>query len=188
MKKYKTIYADPPWQERGAGKIKRGADRHYKTLATSVICGMFVRLGRIIEYDCHCYIWVTNNFLPDGLAVMHRWGFRYITKIDWGKVKNPEQFGLFDFDFEPEEAQRGLGQYFRGSTESCLFGVRGRLPYKGQGNTLILSERTKHSRKPKAMREMIERVSYPPYLELFAREKTENWDVWGNEIESDIEL
>jgi N6-adenosine-specific RNA methylase IME4 len=25
-------------------------------------------------------------------------------------------------------------------------------------------------------------------IELFAREKTDGWDVWGNEVESDIEL
>lgn len=27
--KYKTIIMDPPWNETGGGKIKRGADRHY---------------------------------------------------------------------------------------------------------------------------------------------------------------
>jgi len=26
------------------------------------------------------------------------------------------------------------------------------------------------------------------YIELFARTKTPGWDVWGNEIESDIEF
>ena len=30
--KYKTILADPPWYQRGGGKIKRGADRHYPIL------------------------------------------------------------------------------------------------------------------------------------------------------------
>lgn len=184
MKYYQTILADPPWAERGAGKIKRGADRHYSILSTDDIIKLPVR--DIAYNNCHLYLWVTNNFLPDGLKVMNAWGFRYVTKIDWGKVKNPSQFGLFDFDFEPEEAQRGLGQYFRGSSESCLFGVKGKLPYKGQGNTLILAERTKHSKKPKEIYEMIERVSYPSYLELFARNKREGWDVWGNEIESDI--
>ena len=35
---------------------------------------------------------------------------------------------------------------------------------------------------------MIEKVSYSPYIELFAREKSDNWDIWGNELESDIKL
>lgn len=35
-RKYKTIYADPPWQESGGGKIKRGADKHYLLIKNGV--------------------------------------------------------------------------------------------------------------------------------------------------------
>lgn len=130
------------------------------------------------EEGCHLYLWVTNGFLKHGLSVMEAWGFRYVTCITWAK----DRFGL--------------GQYFRGQTEQCLFGVRGRLPYKvdlltgkrAQGRTLITADRRKHSQKPDQMRTMIEKVSYGPFLELFAREKAPGWDVWGNEIESDIIL
>ena len=82
----------------------------------------------------------------------------------------------------------GLGQYFRGQTEHCLFGVRGALPYKvlngkrAQGRTLILSPRHEHSQKPEEMRLMIEKVSYEPYIELFARKQIAGWDTWGNEV------
>ena len=101
---------------------------------------------------------------------MEEWGFRYVTTITWAK----DRFGL--------------GQYFRGQTEHCLFGVKGKLPYKvingkrQQATTLINAKRTKHSRKPQEMYKYIERVSYGDYLELFARNKRENWDSWGNEI------
>lgn len=57
-----------------------------------------------------------------------------------------------------------------------------------QGVTAVLAERTKHSKKPADMRAMIERVSYGPYVELFAREMHPGWDVWGNEVESGIEI
>ena len=45
------------------------------------------------------------------------------------------------------------------------------------------------SKKPAVVREkIVELVGDLPRIELFAREKTKGWDVWGNEVESDIEL
>ena len=167
-KKYKTIYADPPWLETGGGKIKRGADKHYPLMKTKDIIALPV--VDIAEENSHLYLWVTNSFLLEGLEVMKAWGFDYKTAITWGK----DRFGL--------------GQYFRGQTEHCLFGVRGNLPYKllegkrQQGTTLILADRKEHSRKPEEMRKLIEKVSYPDYIELFARRKVEGWDSWGNEV------
>ena len=51
-----------------------------------------------------------------------------------------------------------------------------------QGITAIVSNKGQHSVKPEAMRQMIEVVSYPPYLELFARQTSEGWTTWGNEV------
>ncbi len=181
LKKYKTILADPPWLERGGGKIKRGADRHYPLMHTKDIIAMASFIEKISEENAHLYLWVTNNFLKDGLKVMETWGFRYVTKITWYK-----------------QGKIGLGQYFRGITEDCLFGVKGILPYKifdgkrQQGVTGFIAPRGKHSEKPERMREMIEKVSYPSYVEIFARPtNTEDifakpdllWDYIGNEID-----
>lgn len=169
-KKYKTIYADPPWLERGGGKIKRGADRHYDLMATKDIIGMKSMINNIVDDNCHLYLWVTNNFLEDGLLVVKGWGFKYITMITWVKDRI------------------GLGQYYRGITEHCIFARKGMLPYKSingkrsQGKTLIEAPKTNHSTKPEEMRKMIEMVSHPPYIELFARNKFKGWDVWGNEV------
>lgn len=171
---YKTIYADPPWAERGAGKCKRGADKHYSVMTTREIIELSSFVKSLIHPDgCHLYLWVTNNFLPDGLRVMDSWGFRYVTKIDWLKDRE------------------GLGQYFRGLTESCLFGVVGNLGYKltddggrCQGVTGFYAPKKKHSEKPQKMRRMIETVSYLPRIELFSRKFVDGWDVWGDELES----
>ena len=175
MKKYQIIYADPPWAEYGGGKIKRGADKHYPLMKTYDIC----KLKIPTDNNAHLYLWVTNNKLQDGLQVMKAWGFEYKTIITWTK----DRFGL--------------GQYFRGNTEHCLFGVRGMLPYKltngkrQEGITGFYAKRTDHSVKPQEMRDMIIKVSdrneYNK-LEMFARKKTKGWDVWGNEVESDIQL
>ena len=67
-KKYKTIYADPPWLETGGGKIKRGADKHYSLMKTKDISNLPVHT--IADENCWLFMWVTNNFLVDGLKVM----------------------------------------------------------------------------------------------------------------------
>lgn len=174
-KKYGAILADPPWPEYGGGKIKRGADRHYPLMTVKEI--MALPVSTMALPDSHLYLWVTNNYLPAGLSVMAAWGWRYVTCITWAKDKF------------------GLGQYFRGQTEHCLFGVRGNPGYqitpdgkRKQGRTLITAPRDKHSAKPEELRSMIERVSPGPYLELFARTHAPNWDAWGNQVASTVEL
>ena len=83
MSQYRTVLADPPWCERGGGKIKRGADRHYSVLKTpQIVALMQAQLdARTIAPDAHMYLWVTNNFLADGLLVMRELGFTYKTNI-----------------------------------------------------------------------------------------------------------
>lgn len=170
-KKYRTIYADPPWNERGGGKIKRGADRHYPLMSTEDISMLPVEQ---LQHPggCHLYLWTTNSFIKDALWVIEAWGFEYITMITW--MKN----------------RIGLGQYYRGITEHCLFATtKNRLPYRKdsdgkrmQGVTGFYEPKQEHSMKPDKMREMIQRVSYAPGIELFARREVKGWDCWGNEV------
>lgn len=166
---YQTIYLDPPWPEVGGGKIKRGADKHYSLMKLHEISEL--PIYSLAAENCHIYLWTTNRFLQDALSIMEGWGFNYKTCITWVK----DRFGL--------------GQYYRGQTEHCLFGVKGILPYKkkldgkrAQGRTVIFAERTIHSLKPEEMRNMIELVSYEPRIELFARQDIIGWDVWGNHL------
>lgn len=176
--RYHCILADPPWKESGGGKSKRGADRHYPLMSTKDIAAL--RVGTLAHDNCHLWLWVTNNFLPDGLKVMEAWGFRYVTNLCWHKTKADGGTAI------------GLGQYLRGSHELCLFGVRGRLgpggtPYGMEPNPVVPSvqsaERTKHSAKPGLFRAAIEEVSPGPRIELFARESAPGWDVLGNETD-----
>lgn len=174
---YKTLYIDPPWMETGGGKIKRGADRHYPLMKTKDIIELLKsEILPQADENCHLYLWVTNNFLKDGLKVVEELGFKYITLITWMKDR------------------AGLGQYFRGMTESCIFARRGMLPYKlkdgkrQQGVTGFTEKRGEHSVKPIKMRQMIERVSYEPRLEVFARHESIGWDVFGNEVNKNPSL
>jgi N6-adenosine-specific RNA methylase IME4 len=89
--RYGTIFADPPWPETGAGKIKRGADRHYPLMKVSEIVAMAELVQNLAEPDSHLYLWATNNFLPQALEVLKAWGFRYKTAITWMKKGNPSE-------------------------------------------------------------------------------------------------
>lgn len=54
---------------------------------------------------------------------------------------------------------------------------------------VILSHIEEHSRKPQEARERIVRLMGDvPRIELFARTRPEDWDVWGNEVDSDISM
>lgn len=169
---YKCVVADPPWAERGGGKIKRGADRHYPLLSEREIVETMIscRHWSRVESDAHLWLWVTNNFLESGLFVMRALGFRYVTNAVWAKHR------------------MGLGQYMRGQHELCLFGVRGRMKPKptARSTPSLISggilERTKHSRKPDEFFAHVEKISEGPYLEMFAREQREGWECWGNEV------
>ena len=172
---FKTIVADPPWYEKGGGKIKRGADRHYPLMKTRDIIPLMQTVLFKHQPDpqgAHLYLWVSNNFLIDGLEVMRALGFRYVTKRTWAK----DRFGL--------------GYYDRGQTEDCLFGVMGKLPPMSKKySTLIgggLVKRGRHSAKPQVFYDEIEKVSPGPRLEIFARGPRSGYTVWGNESGAEL--
>jgi N6-adenosine-specific RNA methylase IME4 len=169
-KRYRVIYGDPPWDI--AQKGARGAIEHYDLMSLDRIKAM--PIADLADDNATLLLWVTNAALPAGLEVMEAWGFRYVTNAVWDKY------------------YIGLGNYFRGSHEILLHGVRGRAPFKyhGQRSTLLFP-REDHSRKPAEMIPLIERVLDGPYLELFSRSRPNSrsdWSIWGNEVDSDITI
>ena len=174
-RKYRTIYADPPWQfQNRTGKVAPEHKRltRYETMPLDDIKSLPV--ADLADDKSHLYLWVPNALLPDGLEVMKAWGFSYKTNIIWEKVRH---------DGKPDG--RGVGFYFRNVTEILLFGIRGEKnrtldPARSQVN-LIRSMKREHSRKPDEVIPIIEACSPGPYLELFARGDREGWDMWGNQ-------
>ena len=118
-------------------------------------------------------MWVPNALLAEGLRVLEAWGFEYKTMIVWAKRRK---------DGGPDG--RGVGFYFRNTTEAVLFGTKGRLrtlnPGRRQVN-IIDTMRREHSRKPDELYDIIESCSPASYLELFARYPRDGWTSWGNE-------
>lgn len=180
-RKYRTIYADPPWQfQNRTGKVAPEHKRlnRYETMDLDAIKALPV--GEIAEAKSHLYLWVPNALLPEGLQVLSAWGFEYKTNIIWEKVRK---------DGQPDG--RGVGFYFRNVTEILLFGIRGDKnrtldPARSQVN-LIRTIKREHSRKPDEIIPIIEACSPGPYIELFARGDRQGWDVWGNQATAEYE-
>lgn len=176
-KSYGAILVDPPWQfQNRTGKVAPEHKRlaRYPTLTLQEIKEIPVRL--VAGEKSHLYLWVPNALLQEGFDVMKAWGFEYKTNIIWQKIRK---------DGEPDG--RGVGFYFRNTTEMVLFGVRGKLRTLKRGRTqvnIIKTRKREHSRKPDELYEIIESCSPGPYLELFARGARKGWDQWGNEAEN----
>lgn len=172
-----TILADPPWQfTNRTGKMAPEHKRlsRYSTLTLQEIKEIPVAV--VAAEKSHLYLWVPNALLAEGLQVMEAWGFKYKTNIIWHKVRK---------DGGPDG--RGVGFYFRNTTEMVLFGVRGSMrtlaPGRRQVN-IIKSMKREHSRKPDELYDIIEACSPGPYLELFARGKRKGWSQWGDQVEN----
>lgn len=170
-----AVLADPPWQfSNRTGKVAPEHKRlsRYATLTVEEIKEIPVSLA--CAEKCHLYLWVPNALLREGLDVMDAWGFTYKTNIVWHKIRK---------DGGPDG--RGVGFYFRNTTELVLFGIRGKLrtldPGRRQVN-IIKTRKREHSRKPDELYDIIEACSPGPYLELFARgEHSKEWTAWGDQ-------
>ena len=163
--RFRTVYADPPWQYSNIAS-RGAANNHYTTLGIKEICAEPV--CELVDDDAHLHLRTTNGFLREAFTVIEAWGFQYKSCMVWVKP------------------QLGMGNYWRVSHEFLLLGVRGSCPFGDNScRSWVLNRRSQHSKKPFAFRELIERVSPGPYLELYGREeqpRTE-WTVYGNQVE-----
>lgn len=178
-RRFGTILADPPWQfQNKTGKVAPEHKRlaRYGTMSLDEISALPV--SKIAADVAHLYLWVPNALLPEGLAVMSAWGFRYKSNIVWHKIRK---------DGGPDG--RGVGFYFRNVTEVLLFGVKGKnartLPPGRRQVNYIATRKREHSRKPDEQYEIIEACSQGPFIELFARGERGNWTGWGNQASAD---
>lgn len=166
-RKYGTIYADPPWQYDNQS-TRAATGNHYSGMTVEEICAMPVR--ELAAEDSHLHLWTTNAFLFDCPRIFAAWGFEFKSSFVWVKP------------------QMGIGNYWRNSHEILLTAVRGDAKRFNDHSMMSWIEKSRgaHSAKPEEIRNMIERASPGPYLELFARRRADNWDAWGNQIEKTL--
>lgn len=176
-KKYNIIYADPPWQY-ARSKVQGAAEKHYRTMSVDDICQL--PIAEICCKDCILFMWATFPQLKEALQVIKAWGFNYKSVAFVWLKQNKSGIGWF----------YGLGFWTRGNAEICLLATKGHPKRKSaKVHQFIISPLRGHSQKPDEARDkIVELVGDLPRVELFAREKADGWDTWGNEVECDIVL
>jgi N6-adenosine-specific RNA methylase IME4 len=176
--KYSVILADPPWQYDDRPP-RTSAEAHYPTMSFDELASLPV--GDYGADRCALFLWATWPIMPAPFYLINAWGFTYKTDaFVW--VKSSKS-GMSFF--------MGNGHYTRANTEFCLLAFKGKpqIPADRGVHQVIYSPVREHSRKPDEQYGKIERM-YPDAakLELFARQHRPGWDVWGNEVESTVDL
>lgn len=177
---YLTIVADPPWTPTlggswGARVDKARPQKFYETMSLERIAAIEVPSAP----QAHLYLWCLSQHADWGFEVARAWGFEPVTMLTW--CKPTLGVGRFRSNTEQIIVAR------KGSRHGNPFGQGGRHAQATDG-TWFTWPRGRHSEKPDEFYELVERLSPAPRLELFARRKREGWDVWGNEVESDVEI
>ena len=177
-KKYQIIYADPPWNFRvwsNKGK-DRSAENHYQVMNLNDIKNLDIQ--SITDENCILLMWATYPNLKEAFDVIESWGFVYKTvAFTWAKKTVNDKWHI------------GLGYWTRANPEICLLAVKGKPKRISKSvRNLVISKVGKHSQKPNEVRDsIVELVGDLPRIELFARQKYEGWDSWGNEVDNTIQ-
>ena len=175
-KKYQIVYADPPWELKAGSPNLHAKKQGNRALAYPTMTLEEIKtlpIQAIVEKDAVLFLWTTNKYIEQSYAVARAWGFTPSTMLVW--CKKPKG--------------RGLGGTFGISTEYLLFARRGTFKAtERHWSTWFEAKRGKHSEKPQIARDFIEKCFEGRKVELFARQLVTGWDVWGNEVESNLEL
>ena len=178
-KRYNIIYADPPWtfktySDKGKG---RSAENQYPCMNIDDIYKLPVQ--DIADENCVLMMWVTYPLLKEGIKTIEEWGFTYKTcGFSW--IKQNKKAGTLFW---------GLGYWTRANNEICLLATKGKPKRVGKGvHQVVMSKIQRHSQKPDVVKDrIVELCGDVPRIELFARQRTKGWDVWGNEVPEEKE-
>lgn len=164
---YRCIVMDPPWPME---KIERdvrpaqGAQLDYPTMTLGEIRALPIP-SLATEVGCHLYLWTPQKFLPDALALVEAWGFRYQCLMTWVKPT-----GMTPFSW----------MY---NTEHVVFARMGDLPLQKHGQKLSFEAASPgHSIKPDVFYYRVMAASPGPRLDMFARREREGFTCWGDEL------
>lgn len=181
-KKYQIIYADPPWRQSKGGKkkvrpVSSGEKLDYPVLNLEEIKELMKKITNLSDENSVMFLWTIDKYLFQAQEIAEELGYKLHARMIWNKVTGiPAAFTI------------------RYGHEYLLYMYKGKLlpvdkAERGKIHTVFTEQVKKHSQKPKIAYEIIEKL-YPNTnkLEVFARQKTDGWDCWGNEIDSDISI
>lgn len=185
-KKYKTILVDLPWKYgawgSGSNKVlKKSPHSHlahtvhplpYPVLSISEIRSLQIK--QLADVSCELYLWTTQKYLPYSFQIIEHWGFKYCQTLTWCKTPRGS----------------GQGGIYCPTTEFFILARVGKMPKVERIDSTWFHVKRPyrngypaHSTKPESFQDMIEKVSYPSRIELFASRKREGWDAIGYEID-----
>ena len=171
---YSLILADPPWRFRTWGEHNqaKSPSKHYDLMTMDDMKALPV--NQLAADDCALVMWAVQAMIPEALALMDAWGFKYKTMGAWAKQSSTGEKWAF-----------GTGYLYRCAAEFFIVGTIGK-PQVGARNirNLIVAPVREHSRKPDQMHGDLERL-FPCVrrAELFARQSRPGWDCWGNQAD-----
>jgi N6-adenosine-specific RNA methylase IME4 len=172
-KKYNIIYADPPWSYRDKALAgNRGAGCKYSTQSTDWLNSLLV--NNIADKDCILFLWVTMPKLSECFELIKEWGFVYKTSAFTWVKKNKKADSWF----------MGMGNWTRANSEICLLATKGKPKRINAGvRSVVDTPIERHSKKPDCVRDrIVDLCGDLPRIELFARQKYEGWDAWGDQV------
>lgn len=176
-KEYNLFYADPPWRQSKGGKKKvrsnsSGKELDYPTCSLEEIENhLKLATDSAGGRDSILFLWTIDKYLFEAQRIAENLGYKLHARMIWDKVTGiPAAFTV------------------RYGHEYLLYMYKGKLlpvakNERGKIHTVFRERVTKHSKKPEIAYEIIERL-YPETvkLEMYARNKREGWDSWGNEV------
>lgn len=191
MKRYATLYIDPPWEFEAWGKDigKRSAESHYSTMTPDDL--RYLPMQNLMADDCAVFLWAVWCKLPEAIQLGESWGLEYKTcAFNWVKLNKTQSDTPFT----------GMGYWTRANSEPCLLFTRGNPKRQSKGvpqmlidwqggmfedfeTETIATRIGAHSEKPNAIYERIETLVGGDYCEVFARRRRAGWDAIGNEID-----
>lgn len=157
-----VIVIDPPWPIAGEYDPDwRRICPDYPTMSLEKIASIKIPAAS----DCILWLWVTNLNMHDGFHLLEHWGFQFRNILTWAK----DRFGV--------------GNWLRGQTEHCLLATKGNPIFQGESiSTLLIAERGKHSEKPSAFYELVDRCCFGKKLDYFFGKEREGWDSYGDKV------
>lgn len=172
--KYKIIYCDPPWQfnnKKTGGSMKSGADAHYPTMSLEELKALDVE--SLCDPDCVLVMWYVSSQPQEAIDLVKSWGFSIKNMNGFIWVKLTACFLQFF----------GMGYWTRAGAECAIIATRGKPKSASRRVRQVrLAVIGKHSQKPDDFRDdVVELCGDLPRLEMFARQRTPGWDVFGNE-------
>lgn len=160
---YDLIYIDPPWRYEHSISSSRDIENQYPTMTLEEMKEMSIPAAD----NCVLLMWVTAPKVAESVELLNAWGFTYRTCAVWDKEII------------------GMGYWFRSQHELLFVAVKGQVSppeVEHRISSVYREKRGQHSSKPHFYYDFIEK-SFPGLskIEVFARNKREGWEAWGNE-------